>query len=128
MIVLIDTSTPVCKLLLVDNDKKYTDEWHADRGLAKGLLAYLRDQLQLRGKTFDDVTGIGVFKGPGSFTGLRIGLAVLNTMAEAQNIPIIGVTGDDWQNHAIELLNAGKNDRIVMPLYGSDANITTPRK
>lgn len=128
MIILVDTSTPVCKLTLVDDNAVFNDEWQADRGLAKGLLAYLRDQLQSHGKTFNDITGIGVYKGPGSFTGLRIGLAVLNTMAEAQNIPIVGATGDDWRDVALAALGNDKNDRIVMPLYGSDANITTPRK
>ena len=128
MIILLDTSTPVCKLTMVNGDTQFTDEWQADRTLAKGLLAYLRDQLAAHGWTFSDITGIGVFKGPGSFTGLRIGLTVVNTMAESNRIPIVGTTGDRWRGDALAALGDGKNDRIVMPLYGNDANITTPRK
>ena len=37
MILLLDTSTPVCKLTLVDGDWRYEDEWQADRTLAKNL-------------------------------------------------------------------------------------------
>lgn len=128
MILLLDTSTPVCKLTLIEGDWRYDDEWQADRGLAKGLLAYLRDQLKERGKTFSDISGIGAFAGPGSFTGLRIGLTVLNTIADAEKVPIIAGVGDHWQEDVLEKLYAGKNERIILPFYGSDANITTPRK
>ena len=128
MILLLDTSTPVCKLTLVDRDERFDTEWRADRQLAKGLLAYLRDQLGAHGKTFQDISGIGAFMGPGSFTGLRIGLTVLNTLAESEGVAIVGSKGDDWQTVALGRLWAGENDRVILPFYGSDAKITTPRK
>ncbi len=128
MIVLLDTSTPVCKLTLVNDDWRYENEWQADRELARGLLAYLQDQLQENGRSLHDLSGVGVFKGPGSFTGLRIGLTVLNTLADTEGIPIIGATGDDWQEEVLERLGRGENDKIVLPLYGSQAHITKPRK
>ena len=128
MILLLDTSTPTCKLTLIADDFRYDDEWHADRQLAKGLLAYLHDQLEKNGKAFTDISGIGAFEGPGSFTGLRIGLTVLNTLAESEGVAIVGARGDDWQQTALAKLEADKNERIVVPYYGSDAKITTPRK
>lgn len=128
MILLLDTSTPLCKLTLVDGDWQYHDEWQADRQLAKGLLRYLRDQLAKNDKIFQDITGIGIMKGPGSFTGLRIGLTVLNTMADTEQIPIVGTTGETWQEQALEKLQAGENEKIVLPLYGGDAHITKPKK
>ena len=128
MILLLDTSTPVCKLTLVNGENRYEDEWQADRTLADNLLEYLKTHLQTQGANWDDVTGIGAFQGPGSFTGLRIGLTVLNTWADAKNIPIVGATGDDWKNVAIARLESGDNDRLVMPIYGREANITKPRK
>lgn len=128
MIILLNTATPVCRLTLVDGDSRVHDEWQADRTLAKHLLGYLRDQLSMQGEGFQDVTGIGVFQGPGSFTGLRIGLTVLNTLAHAQAVPIVGTQGDDWQELALTRLAAGDNDEMVLPFYGSEAHITTPRK
>lgn len=128
MILLLDTSTPLCQLTLIEGEWRYTNAWQADRDLAKGLLGYLQEQLHKNDKTFDDISGIGVFRGPGSFTGLRIGLTVLNTIADANIVPIVGTTGELWQDQAQEKLNAGDNERIVLPLYGSNPHITQPRK
>ncbi|MBC7565208.1 tRNA (adenosine(37)-N6)-threonylcarbamoyltransferase complex dimerization subunit type 1 TsaB [Candidatus Saccharibacteria bacterium] len=128
MILLLDTSTPICKLSLVDNNWRYDDEWESGRTLAKGLLGYLQDSLTKHDKTWTDISGIVAYKGPGSFTGLRIGLTVLNTFSDSESIPIIGVTGDDWQAHGLDRLQRGENDELVMPEYGGDPHITTPRK
>jgi tRNA threonylcarbamoyladenosine biosynthesis protein TsaB len=128
MILLLDTSTPVCRLSLVDDNWRYDNEWEADRELAKGLLGYLDTQLSKNGKTWQDISAIGTFRGPGSFTGLRIGLTVLNTIADAQAIPIVGAIGENWQQEVISRIEAGENDRIVLPHYGREATITKPRK
>jgi tRNA threonylcarbamoyladenosine biosynthesis protein TsaB len=128
MIVLLDTSTPVCKLSFVDGDWRYDDEWESGRTLAKRLLSYLHDNLQKHGKAWTDISGIVAFKGPGSFTGLRIGLTVLNTLADSESVPIVGTTGDDWQSAGIARLKKGENDELVMPEYGGEPHITTPRK
>ena len=128
MILLLDTSTAVCRLVLVDTDTRSEYEWQADRQLAKGLLGWLNDRLAESGRSWQDISAIGAYLGPGSFTGLRIGLTVVNTLADSLAIPIVGTTGDSWQNEAIERLEKGENDRIALPFYGSDANITTPKK
>lgn len=128
MILFLDTSTYTCKLSLVDGDWRYDHEWEANRELAKGLLSYLRDQLEKNGKSFSDISSVVAYQGPGSFTGLRISLTVLNTFAEAQHIPIVGVTGEDWQTVGLGRIEAGENDKIVLPEYGGEAHITQPRK
>jgi tRNA threonylcarbamoyladenosine biosynthesis protein TsaB len=128
MILLLDTSTPVCKVTFIDGTWRYDDQWQADRELAKGLLGYLKSQLEKNGKTWTDISAIGVFQGPGSFTGLRIGLSVLNTIADSEAIPIVGAQGDTWQTEVLAKLSRGENEKIVLPFYGSEANITKPRK
>lgn len=128
MILLLDTSTPVCNLVLLGGELRYESNWDAGRSLAKGLLSYVETELQKQNKSFTDITGIGVFKGPGSFTGLRIGLTVVNTLADALGVPIVGEMGEDWQQHAVARLDRRENDQIVLPHYGGEANITLPRK
>lgn len=128
MILLLDTATPVARLVVVDGDNTETVEWRADRQLAKGLLSWLYEQLGERGRSWRDVEGIGVMKGPGSFTGLRIGITVTNTLAESLGVPIVGEMGEAWQATAIDRLRRGENDKIVLPYYNRDAMITTQRK
>lgn len=128
MILLIDTSTPVCRVTLAEGDVRREYEWQADRTLAKNLLRYLTEALAESGRTVQDLSGIGVMSGPGSFTGLRIGMAVCNTLADSLAIPIVGMRGDDWAEQALARLAAGESDRIVLPYYGAEAHITQPRK
>ena len=124
----INTSTPLCRVLLEQDETLHTYEWQADRQLAKGLLEYIEHCLGEHDKKLADIQGIGVYQGPGSFTGLRIGLTVMNTLADGLGVPIVGVTGEEWVAAAQERLRLGENDRLVLPDYGGDAHITKPRK
>lgn len=129
MILLLDSSTSLCRLTLVDDNGKQIDySWQADRQLAHQLLGYLRDRLAEHDQSFLTLTGIGVMKGPGSFTGLRIGITVLNTLAHDRQIPIVGTSGDHWIERVLQRLSAGEDDKLVMPEYGAPVNITQPRK
>ena len=133
MIVLLDTSTPDCRLTLVPEQTTPKNEWHeytwhADRTLAHYLLKFLHDKLAENGETMGSVAAIGVMQGPGSFTGLRIGLTVMNTIASDRQIPIIGAVGETWREMVLERLAMGQNDQLVMPAYGSEPHITKPRK
>lgn len=129
MIILLDTSTPECRFGMVGEDGTAVwHRWQANRELARGLLAYIIGTLQEQSSSISDVSGIGVFKGPGSFTGLRIGLTVANTFADGLAIPIVGTSGDDWAEKALKQLQDGKNEKIILPDYGGEAHITKPRK
>lgn len=129
MIALLDTSTPLCRLTLVaDDGTQQQYEWEAGRTLARDGLVYLRDRLKEHGLTVHDLTGLGVRRGPGSFTGLRIGITMWNTLGDALNIPLVGTAGETWRPAALARLARGENDQLVMPDYGGDAHITTPRK
>jgi tRNA threonylcarbamoyladenosine biosynthesis protein TsaB len=102
--------------------------WHAHRELAETLHAAIRDLLKGNDMTMKDLDGIVCYKGPGSFTGLRIGLTVANAISYAEDIPIVGETGDDWQGRGNGRIEDGANDKVVMPEYGADVHITTPKK
>lgn len=128
MILLLDTSTSECRLTLVDGDERHDYTWQADRELAHGLLRFIDECLAARSLAIGQLDGLGVLRGPGSFTGLRIGITTLNTIADSEVIPIVGTLGEDWQDEAVRRLRTSENDMIVLPEYGREARITKPRK
>ena len=129
MIVALHTGTSQCLLRVYDGTTWQVFDWEAGRLLAKDLLGHLDTALQTAGGTgIAALTGLVVFEGPGSYTGLRIGLTVANTLADSLSIPIVGMQGDDWLEAGLKRLNDGDNDRIVMPIYGGNPHITTARK
>ena len=124
MIILLDTSTATCRLTTVDGESSNNFDWVADRALARGLLAFIQEKVG----DVKNISGIGIMRGPGSFTGLRIGMAVANTLADGLGIPIVGETGDSWRESALGRLSSGEDDQVILPFYGGDANITKPKK
>lgn len=123
-----DTFDTSLTLLHSDGQEVARHDWHAGRQLAKELLAAIHDLLESQEKDWQDLTGIIVYKGPGSFTGLRIGVTVANTIAYAQHIPVIAAEGDNWITNGITRLHNKQDDRIALPHYGAEAHITQPRK
>jgi tRNA threonylcarbamoyladenosine biosynthesis protein TsaB len=103
-------------------------QWHADRRLAKELLREIRNNLLAAGSDWQDISGLVVFEGPGSFTGLRIGITVANTLAYSLDKPIVAAKGEHWLEIGMDLLKNGHNDRLVLPHYGSEAHITLPKR
>lgn len=130
MILAIKTDNPTVEIYIYSPEGKQLLKhiWQADRRLAKELLGVLIEQLGRVDADFSGLTGLVVYQGPGSFTGLRIGITVANAIAYGQNIPIVGTQGNDWQQTGLERLQNGQNDRIVLPHYGAEANISTPKK
>jgi tRNA threonylcarbamoyladenosine biosynthesis protein TsaB len=128
MILSLDTSTPTCYLSMNEGDWHYATSWEAGRSLALGLLEFIESELKAQAKSWNDITGLVIYKGPGSFTGLRIGVTVFNTLAHANSWPIVGATGENWRQQGGERLMRGESDEIVLPEYGGEANITKPRK
>ena len=106
----LDTSTP--ETILKINNKEY--KYVFDKDLAEKLLQFIHDKLQENHKDWHDITEIIFMSGPGSFTGLRIGATIVNTLAHELNIPL-------YDHH-------GKKHPIIIPEYGHGANISKPRK
>lgn len=100
--------------------------WISGRQLSQQLLLEIRDILASIKATQADLTGVIVFAGPGSFTGLRIGVTVANALAYSQQIPIAATEGEDWLS--IKSLKEAKIGSYVVPEYGSEAHITKAKK
>jgi len=129
LIVTIRTDQPIAEVgLFADGEQLAYVRWEAHRALSATLHRKIDDMLHEHHKSFADLQGIVCFKGPGSFTGLRIGLAVANALAYSLHIPIVSVLGEDWRQSGIDSILQGDNEAIALPLYGAPVHITQPRQ
>ncbi len=129
MILALRTDQPQAQLLLIEHDEIAVDyKWEADRRLATTLLGTIDSVLAAHGSDWSAVRGIIVYQGPGSFTGLRIGMAVANTAAYAQELPIVTARGDKWVETGLRYLADGQNDTTTLPYYGAPPRVTKPQK
>lgn len=128
VILLLKTDQADCYVELRQAERQQQFSWQAGRNLSDRLLQFLQQCLKEFGAEWADLSAIVVFRGPGSYTSLRIGLTVANTMASSLQIPIVGVGGEQWQADGLVRLSAGEDDKIVLPIYLQPVYITQPKK
>lgn len=130
IIVGIRTDKPEAELWYRDTEASVEDSvrWQAHRALADTIHVQLQNLLEKNGAQLENIEGLIAFQGPGSFTGLRIGLTVANTVAYGLKIPIVGTDGDGWFAYGLERLVRGDDDQQVMPEYGAPVHITQQKK
>lgn len=89
----IDTSAKTSSVGICDDDK-IVDELFLDKGLthSETILPMIDEILTRNGITLDDIDALAVNNGPGSFTGIRIGVAVVKGLAFEKNIPCYEVS------------------------------------
>jgi tRNA threonylcarbamoyladenosine biosynthesis protein TsaB len=92
MLLAIDTSTSVTGLACyVDNTLLGECAWHSGRDHSTQLLPQLDLLLRHLGRTPADLTGLAVALGPGSWSGLRVGMSVAKGLALARGLPLVGI-------------------------------------
>jgi len=129
LIITIRTDKPDAEIGLYEGNKQLAYEvWTAHRQLAETIHTKIKTLLESKAKTINDIEGIVAFVGPGSFTGLRIGLTVANTLAYALNIPIVGSRDPNWLETGIETLGNKQGSIVALPEYGAAPNITVPKR
>ncbi len=108
MIVAFDTSTEWCSVALYDPDRGVRAEqtWLAGRAQTRELLPAVDRLLGQQRIARTDLRGVGVALGPGSFTGLRVGLATAKGLAFALDIPLWGVPTLDILGYAYVAVTA----------------------
>jgi tRNA threonylcarbamoyladenosine biosynthesis protein TsaB len=123
MILAIDSATRNIGLALYDGQNVIAEVmWHSENNHTIELAPNVKKILNAH--NIQDLTGIGVAIGPGSFNGVRIGLAFAKGLALAKKIPLLGVRTLDIYVHDVELfdgnlipvIQAGRG-RIIWALY-----------
>ena len=93
LILAFETSAKAASVALMD-EQKLLGESYQNTGLthSQTLMVMAEDLLKQCGKTARDVTAVAVAEGPGSFTGVRIGVAAAKGFAWGREIPCVGVS------------------------------------
>lgn len=92
MLLAVDTSTRMMGIsLITEHDVKSEVMWTTGRYHTVELAPAVEKTLQRIGANSKDLTALGIAQGPGSFTGLRIGMALIKGLAYARQLPIIAV-------------------------------------
>lgn len=128
IILTLRTDKPEAEIGLYEDGAQLAYEsWQAHRALAETIHQKIQTILAGKGLQLQNIDGIVCYKGPGSFTGLRIGLTVANATAYSLQKPIVSETGDNWIQSGIARLMGGENESVAMPEYGADVHITLPK-
>jgi tRNA threonylcarbamoyladenosine biosynthesis protein TsaB len=129
LILTIRTNKPEAELGLYEDSKQLIYEtWLAHRQLAETIHIKIDELLKSRQKTLPDLQGTVVFRGPGSFTGLRIGITVANALAYSLHVAVIACEDPQWLETGIAKLIKGQSDKVALPEYGALPNISIQKK
>lgn len=130
----IETATAACTVGLAEEDNLLAEfTLHVPRAHSVRLMPLIAQALQEAGRTPADLSGVAVGVGPGSFTGLRIGLSTAKALAWSLHIPTLAVSTLDsiaagvppLPGLLLTLLDA-KRDDVFAALYRTGPGGPTP--
>ena len=116
-LLVIDTSGPVCGVAVIENGKVLCEYTAQNRNThSANLMPMTEAALASAGKTLEEMDAVAAVTGPGSFTGVRIGVATAKGLAHGAGIPCIAVD-------ALEALSlsAGGFDGVICPIQDARA-------
>ena len=134
-ILAIDTSSKTCGVCLLEDEKKvYEENLITDRSHSVKLMPIIENAFSKAGISLKDIDLIVCDKGPGSFTGIRIGVATAKAFADSLNKTLIGISSLEtlascmlltyvpgkYNNFVCSILDA-KNDNCYLSLYYVDS-------
>ncbi len=92
LILSIETSTMVCSVCISRNGELIgIKESEEEKSHAKNLTVFVDELMKENGFSYSDLDAVSISKGPGSYTGLRIGVSTAKGLCYAKNIPLIAI-------------------------------------
>lgn len=92
----VDTATKSCSVAIVDEDTLLAEvSIISEQTHSKHLMNMISRAMGMTGLNINDLDGFAVIRGPGSFTGLRIGISSVKGLAIASGKPVVGISSLD---------------------------------
>lgn len=114
----IDSATEAASCAIIDDDKllgEVTFNYKKQHSvIIMNMIDYLLKNLKI---SIDDIDGFAVSKGPGSFTGLRIGMAVVKGLSEGSKKPFVSISSLDTMAYSLAY-----TDGIICPIIDALRN------
>ena len=111
-LIAIETATENCSVALLNDGVMTQKQAEEPRKHAELVLPYLDELLQQSGVQKKDIDGIVFGNGPGAFTGVRIAIGVVQGLALALNVPVLGVS--TMRNMAQGAWQAGVRGQLLV--------------
>ncbi len=131
MILALDTCLTACSAALLDGETVLAARSEAmPRGHQERLAPLVQDLMAEAGVGFPALTRIGVTVGPGSFTGLRVGLAFAKGLSSALSIPCVGVGALEalaygQPGFVVAVIDA-RREQVYVQMFGDGAALMAP--
>lgn len=114
-ILCIETSSTMCSVCITENDKVIASkELNSGYSHAENLHVFIEDVLKEANLTVKQISAVAVSKGPGSYTGLRIGVSSAKGLCYALQIPLISI--DTLQSMAYAVAQTKQDDILFCPM------------
>lgn len=115
LILSIETATAVCSISIHNQGKLLGfTELHQENVHGSQLVPSIKSLLESLGLKIRDFDGIAVSRGPGSYTGLRIGVATAKGLAFSHDLPLIGI--DTLEALARQVRDIVQPGELVIPM------------
>ena len=135
-VLVIDTALGACTIGVFEGDQALAIRSEAmAKGHSERIGGFVRDVMATSGIGFDALDRIGVTVGPGSFTGLRVGLAFAHGLGEALDRPVIGVSTlvalaasrPVTDDHPFAAVIDARRGQVYLQAFSGDAPLCPPQ-
>ena len=134
MILALDTSMGGYSLALLQDQKCLVSQVEpTSRELSENLVPVLKDLMSQANASFGDLTHLVMATGPGTFTGIRVGYAMMKTLSIALDFPLYGVTTFDVcagmvnaDKPLLVVLDSKRAEPFVQSYYRSECPFQVP--
>ncbi len=132
-ILAIDTSSKICGVTIVENEKVLIKLINDDEKTHSVKLMPMIDKaFKDTNLSLDDISLLACCIGPGSFTGVRIGIATIKAFSDVKNIPVVGITSLESLAYNVKQISKptslicslidAKNENVYCGLYNFSNN------
>jgi len=116
LILLIETATSTCSVALTKNGKIIGVREASEHNIhASHITLFIEELMSIAGKKYSDLSAVAVSKGPGSYTGLRIGVSTAKGLCYALDIPLLAI-------NTLEAMASGMQSQIDL----ADSDLLIP--